>query len=296
MLKHFLFILFAILVTALVSEYYAFKKQSAIEKKYRQEISVLKRDKDELENLKSSAEQELGRAKLFIHDLEEWKKKAIQCNPEIEVLVRFKQAKKEAETFLAQYPAINSIEATYTNYPLLVKIINTYMALSDEAKTQTNINLEFLKNQRDLAFADYIRTTTEYMQNADSKLEGIPEHLPQLTQIMEWFNGIPVAVRSEISGNVIISLSMKEAHAKYLTGLAVEAHENEDYPMQNQTLMNRFFLAINATSQKIKKNLGKWFKEKKEALKDWATTPFSHNFPEDVCEEDELLEEKPQNE
>lgn len=296
MLKQILFILFAILVTALVSEYFAFKKQNAIEKKHRHEISVLKRDKDELEILKSSAEQELSRAKLFIQDLEEWKKKAILCNPEIEALVRFKQAKKEAEAFLEQYPAINSIPPTYNNYPLLVKIIDNYAILSDEAKTQTNIDLEFLKQQRDCAFSDYIRTTTEYMQNADSKLEGIPEHLCQLTQIMEWFNSVPVAVRSEISGNVIISLSMKEAHAKYLTGLAAEAQIPDDFQPHNQTLLNKFFIAINSGSQKAKKSLGKWFNEKKKAIENWATTPFSHNFPEDVCEEDEILEEKQENE
>ena len=274
------FIVLAVVVTAFIAEYRAYKNTKKLTQEHRHEVSSLKRDKLELETLKVSAEQELIRAQFFINELEAWKAKAIQCYPEIESLVRVSFAKKEAEEFSIQYPSINTVEATYINYPLLVKALEAYCQLSDEAKMQTYVTLDILKKKRDIAFSNYVSTTTEYLQSADKNLQGIPEHLPQLNKIMEWFNNIPVVVRSEVPGAVIISLSMKEAHAKYMAGITAE-QVPEYFVAEPATGISKFFDTISRASATFKKKAGTWLSKKVSDLRTWLFQPFEERYSDE---------------
>lgn len=286
MLKTIVFIVLAVVVTAFVAEYRAYKREKNLTQKHRRELTSLNRDMLELKKLKVSSEQELTRAQFYLKELENWKAKAIQCYPEIESLVRVNLAQKEANAFLTHYPNLASIEATYTNYPLLVEALEAYSKLSDEAKMQTNITFEIIKRKRDAAFAHYVCTTTVYFQNADSNLQGIPEHLPQLTKIMEWFNNIPDVVRSKISGTIIISLAMKEAHAKYVTGMATEL-ESEDYIAESSTVIAKFFDRLSDALSSLKKSFSTWIHKKWSSVKTSMTQTFSEDYYEDENDSDE---------
>lgn len=279
MLKTIVLIILAVVVTAFIAEYRAYLREKNLTQKYRNEYSSLKREMIELKTLKVSAEQSLSKAQFYLKELEEWKSYAIECQPEVETFVRVKFARKEAQAFLNNYPNLASIEATYTNYPLLMDALEAYCKLSDKAKMQTHITFEILKSKRDQAFEDYVRNIIQYLQNADNTLQGIPEHLPQLTKIMERFNSIPAVIKSEVSGTIVISLVMKEAQAKYLAGMPTEV-ESEDTP-EPDTILARFFDSFSNALSTLNQNIINWIHQKYSSFKAFLKKPLLENYYDD---------------
>lgn len=279
-----------LVVTSVVATLSSFrisdKEKKQLQKKHKKELDSSERKNSELEKLNFATSQELLRAQASIVSQERWKERAIKCNPEIEHLVLESFARDEADNFKKDYPELETLEASHNNYSVFVKALNAYHKLSDEAKTIVSLNLETVRQKLRESLADYINFARNSLKEADSKLEGTPEKLEEITKVINWFENLPMTVQNQIPSTLVTSFMMKKANAEYQNALLftdVDVEECDEeidfFKKLSNWIVDKFSLLLNKF--KI------WYKNKKDNLSDYYTRPLEYEFQDEVIEEDE---------
>ncbi len=282
----FLPLLTASVIATLVSLHTSDKREKQLQKQHKKELSSFGRKASELEKLNFATNQELVRAQLSIVSQERWKECAIKCNPEIEHLVLESFARDEADNFKKDYPELETLQACHNNYSVFVKALNAYHKLSDEAKTIVALNLETVRQKLRKSLADYIDFARNYLKEADSKLEGTPEKLEEITKVINWFENLPVTVQNQIPSTLITSLMMKKANAEYQYALLNGNAEAEEEPEEIgffKKISNWLADKLSIFGNKIKI----WLQKKKDNCSNYFTLPLEYEYQDEVLEEND---------
>lgn len=279
----------ASVIATLVSFSISNKEKNQIQKRHQKELTSTERKASELEKLNYATNQELIRAQISIVSQERWKERAIKCNPEIEQLVLESFAIDEVDNFQKDYPELETLQACHNNYSVFVKVLNAYHRLSDEAKTILSLNLETIRQKLRESLADYINFARKYLKDADSKLEGTPENLDEITKVINWFENIPVTVQNQIPSTLVTSLMMKKANAEYQNALLSSDVEAENEPEEIGIFKKISNWAILQLSNLwlIIKNC---FKNKMKAIHNYFTRPLEYEYQDEVLDENEEVQ------
>lgn len=291
--KGFILLIIATAIATYFSFYFSDLEKKQIQKQHKRELTSAERKASELEKLNLATNQELIRAQCSIVSQERWKERAIKCNPEIEHLVFESFARDEADNFKKDFPELETLQACHNNYSVFVKALKAYHKLSDEAKTIVSLDIETLRQKLRDSLTDYINFARNYLTEADSRLEGTPEKLTEITKVINWFENLPVTVKNQIPTTLITSLMMKKANAEYQNALlnGYDGYVEIELELKDPSIFNKL---LNWLAHKISNRWGKcknwckdWFKKKKNALFNYYTRPLEYEYQDEVLDEDE---------
>lgn len=282
-LSVFLPLVVASVIATLFSLYLSGKDKN----QYMIDLSSKERKISELEKLNFATNEELIRAQLSITAHEIWKARAIKCCPEIEHMVCMSFAKDEANNFQEKYSSLESLPASYNNYSVFVRALEDYHKLSNEAQSLVEFNMETIRQNLRKSLADYIKFAKESLANANESFGGIPEHLQDITKIINGYENLPATVKNRIPSTLITSLMMKKANAEYETAMRNGIKEDEELQKAN-----KLFDSLNPKLSSLWTSTINWITEKYHTLLNFLTRKFEDEYKDEIIDENDTPEKK----
>lgn len=282
-LSVFLPLVIVSIIATLISLYLSEKEQN----KYILALNSKERKINELQKLNFATNEVLITAQLSITAHELWKARAIKCNPEIERIVCQSFAKDEADKFQKNHPGIDNLTASYINYSAFIEVLAAYHNLSDEAKSFVSLNMETIRQKLRESLVDYINFARNKLNQANSTFQGTPEYLHDITQIINWYEGIPATVKNKIPSTLITGLMMKKANAEYETAILNGNKEDEELQKANTP-----FSDLNSKLFKLWTSFKNWNKEKFHVFCNFLTRNFGDEYKDELTDEEDDTDPK----